>query len=100
MDTNNGAAAMTTTTQTAVRKEFVAVMHGQNGTIKIAYRNAAALAEGLIGQTKEGWMVAHVYERDAQTYANDTADAATCRPTCRTVTRRVNDDLCFACRHR
>ena len=48
------------------RTEWVAVLHGQNGTIKIAYRNPAALAEGLKGQTAEGWMVASVYEREAQ----------------------------------
>lgn len=53
------------------KTEFVATLHGQNGTTKIAYRSAEALARGLIQQTSEGWMVAHVYERERQTYADE-----------------------------
>lgn len=49
-------------------KEWVAVLHGGNGTVKIAYRSPLLLARGLAEQTKEGWMVAHVYERDRKTY--------------------------------
>lgn len=53
------------------KTEWVAVMHGQNGTVKIAYRNPAALALGLAGQTKEGWVAASVYERLRTTYADN-----------------------------
>jgi len=53
---------------TETKTEWVAVLHGDNGTVKIAYRNPAALAEGLKEQTGEGWMVAHVYERARLTY--------------------------------
>ena len=52
----------------ASKTEWVAVLHGQTGTVKIAYRNPAALAQGLKEQTSEGWMVASVYERTRQTY--------------------------------
>lgn len=45
-------------------REWVAVLHGQNGTVKIAYRNPALLAQGLKEQTEGGWMVAHVYDRE------------------------------------
>lgn len=48
------------------KTEWVAVLHGQNGTVKIAYRSPRALATGLAEQTKEGWMVASVYERVRQ----------------------------------
>lgn len=51
------------------KTEWVAVLHGQTGTVKIAYRNARALAVGLEGQTKEGWVVARVYQRVAETYS-------------------------------
>lgn len=67
MSTTNKETTMTTTNTKTPRREWVAVLHGQNGTIKIAYRNPASLAQGLAGQTKEGWVVASVYERDAQT---------------------------------
>jgi len=51
------------------KTEWVAVLHGQTGTVKIAYRNASALAVGLEGQTSEGWTVARVYQRTVETYA-------------------------------
>lgn len=53
------------------KKEWVAVLHGQNGTVKIAYRSPEALARGLAEQTAGGWMAAHVYERDRQTNADE-----------------------------
>jgi hypothetical protein len=59
---------MSNTETAATKTEWVAVLHGGTGTVKIAYRNPAALAEGLKEQTSEGWMVARVYERDRQTY--------------------------------
>ena len=58
---------MTKTTKT----EWVAVLHGQNGTIKIAYRSPVALARGLHEQTEGGWMVASVYERERETYVDE-----------------------------
>ena len=53
------------------KTEWVAVLHGQSGTVKIAYLNARALAVGLEDQTAEGWMVARVYQRVAETYAEE-----------------------------
>ena len=50
------------------KTEWVAVLHGQTGTVKIAYRNPLMLARGLEGQTSEGWTVARVYERECETY--------------------------------
>jgi hypothetical protein len=67
----------TTTKQTvamvnaSTRTEWVAVLHGQNGTVKMAFRNPRAMAFGLEAQTKEGWMVASVYQRQAQIYTED-----------------------------
>lgn len=59
-------------TNTAAKAtEWVATLHGDGGTVRIAYRNPAALAAGLAEQTSEGWMVASVYERDRKTYADD-----------------------------
>lgn len=54
------------------RTEWVAVLHGQTGTVKIAYRNPLMLARGLEGQTSEGWTVARVYEREITTYSDGT----------------------------
>ena len=48
--------------------EWVAVLHGDNGTIKMAFRNPAALAAGRAEQTSEGWVGARVYERTRVTY--------------------------------
>lgn len=53
------------------KTEWVAMLHGDHGTAKIAYRNPLALAQGLRDQTSEGWMVASVYERERQTYAQN-----------------------------
>jgi len=64
---------MTNTMTGAAKTEWVAVLHGDNGTIKIAYRNPAALAAGLAEQTSEGWMVASVYERERVTYTDTEA---------------------------
>lgn len=47
--------------------EWVAVLLGDNGVVKIAYRSPALLALGLAQQTAEGWTVTHVYERARQT---------------------------------
>ncbi len=55
-------------TNETTKTEWVAVLHGQTGTIKMAFRNPAALARGLQGQTAEGWTVARVYEREVKTY--------------------------------
>lgn len=60
---------MTTQNVQTAKTEWVAVLHGDNGTVKIAYRSPALLAQGLAEQTKEGWMVASVYERQRQTYS-------------------------------
>lgn len=49
--------------------EWIAVLHGDSGTIKMAFPNPVSLAQGLAAQTKAGWMVASVYEREAETYA-------------------------------
>ena len=54
--------------EAAKKTEWVAVLHGDNGTVKIAYRSPILLAIGLRDQTREGWMVASVYERERQTY--------------------------------
>lgn len=54
----------------ATKTEWVAVLHGPHGTIKIAFRSPILLAKGLESQTHEGWMVASVYERVAKTYAD------------------------------
>lgn len=56
---------------TMKKTEWIAILHGDNGTVKIAYRSPALLARGLEEQTKEGWMVARVYERDRQTYSDE-----------------------------
>lgn len=67
------------------KTEWVAVLHGDNGVVKIAYRNTAALALGLKEQTSEGWVATSVYERERQTYQDDYAalaqyvDNGTCR---------------------
>jgi hypothetical protein len=58
------------------KTEWVAVLHGQTGTVKIAYRNARALAVGIEGQTREGWVVARVYQRVAETYNSDLVETA------------------------
>lgn len=61
---------MTTIVAQNIKKtEWVAVLHGGTGTVKIAYRSPDLLARGLEEQTKEGWMVARVYERERQTYS-------------------------------
>jgi hypothetical protein len=49
------------------KTEWVATLHGDHGTVRIAYRSPAALAQGLKEQTSEGWMVASVIERTRQT---------------------------------
>lgn len=49
-------------------REWVAVLQGGNGTVKIAYRSSSLLAQGLSEQTKEGWVVQRVYQRDRQAY--------------------------------
>jgi len=51
----------------AGKTEWVATLHGDNGTVRIAYRNPAALAQGLVEQTAHGWMCASVIERARQT---------------------------------
>jgi hypothetical protein len=56
---------------TTAKTEWVAVLQGDNGTVKIAYRSPALLAKGLAEQTKEGWVAQRVYERERQTYAVD-----------------------------
>jgi hypothetical protein len=53
--------------QATGRTEWVATLHGENGTVRIAYRNPAALAKGLAEQTGHGWMCASVIERARQT---------------------------------
>ena len=53
----------TTTTAETTKTEWVATFHGDNGTVRIAYRNPAALAKGLAEQTSEGWVCAGVCER-------------------------------------
>jgi len=63
-----------TASQTETKTEWVATLHGQTGTIRIAYRSPIALARGLAEQTSEGWMVAAVFERTRETYAD--ADAS------------------------
>lgn len=60
---------MPDTSNPPAKTEWVAVLHGDNGTVKIAYRSPLLLAQGLDQQTKEGWMVARVYERVRETYA-------------------------------
>jgi hypothetical protein len=58
--------------------EWVAVVSnnscGKPVRIKIAYRNAAALAAGMAEQTAGGWHVVAVYEREAKTYAPEDAE--------------------------
>ncbi len=58
-------------TVTAAKTEWIAVLHGQTGTIKIAYRSARHLARGLAEQTAGGWMVARVYERERETCTDE-----------------------------
>lgn len=57
--------------ETQKKTEWVAVLHGQTGTVKIAYRSPALLAQGLAQQTSEGWTAAHVYERERSTYRDE-----------------------------
>jgi hypothetical protein len=61
----------TVTRPSSVRTEWIAVMHGEHGTVKIAYRSPVLLAKGLRDQTREGWVVASVYERERVTYADE-----------------------------
>lgn len=79
------------------KTEWIAVVNGSNSLgqpvqIKIAYRNAAALAAGMAEQTAGGWYIVAVYEREAKTYAPE------CHGSCRSVTGRVNDSFCNACK--
>ena len=55
----------------AARTEWVAVVHGQTGTYKIAAPNAASMLAQLEAQTKAGYMVASVYQREATVYTNE-----------------------------
>ena len=51
--------------------EYVVVVQTDNKSIKIAYRNHASLVRGLTEQTREGWVVTHVYRRPLKTYASE-----------------------------
>lgn len=54
-------------TNTETKTEWVATFRGDNGTVRIAYRNPSALAKGLTEQTSEGWVCTSVFERTRQT---------------------------------
>jgi len=56
---------------TKTKMEWVATLHGQTGTVRIAYRSPMHLANGLKDQTAGGWMVASVIERERKTYTED-----------------------------
>lgn len=61
---------MTANEPNAERKEWIAVIHGQNGTWKIAAMNAESMVRQLEAQTKGGNMIASVYQRQAEIYTN------------------------------
>lgn len=62
---------METTNASANRTEWIAVVHGQNGTFKIAAPNAERLATLLADNTANGYMVASVYQRTAEIYTDE-----------------------------
>jgi hypothetical protein len=62
------------------RKEWVAVVHGQHGTWKIAAPNAATMIGLLRDQTVGGNMIASVYERDATIYTYEERHAEFMKP--------------------
>lgn len=52
------------------KTEIVVLAHGQHGTVKYVYLNAASAIEGMKSLTSAegGFMIAQVYERERQHY--------------------------------
>ena len=56
--------------ETGTKTEWVATVAKNGSTLKIAYRNARALAAGLADQTAGGWVAVSVIERTRETYTD------------------------------
>lgn len=82
---NNATKTETTTNETVntatepgaqsvpAKTEWIAIMQHSvvYGKMKIAYRSPVLLAKGLRDQTRKGWVVASVEERERVTYADE-----------------------------